>query len=187
MPVAAGTQLGPYEVLSVLGVGGMGEVYCALDTRLNRRVALKVLPASNDGDTERLHRFEQEARAASALNHPNIVTIYDVGGAGPLRYMAMELIEGSTLRQLIVHDLLPLTQSLQLAAQIARALAKAHDAGIVHRDLKPENVMVTRDGYVKILDFGLAKRTLPADPEARTGLFTTPGLTTHPGMVLGTV
>ena len=187
MPVAAGTQLGPYEVVSVLGVGGMGEVYCALDTRLNRRVALKVLPASNDGDTERLHRFEQEARAASALNHPNIVTIYDVGGTGTLRYMAMELIEGSTLRQLIVHDLLPLTQSLQLAAQIARALAKAHDAGIVHRDLKPENVMVTRDGYVKILDFGLAKRTLPADPEARTGLFTTPGLTTHPGMVLGTV
>jgi len=187
MPVSAGTQLGPYEVLSVLGVGGMGEVYCALDTRLNRKVALKVLPASTDGDTERLHRFEQEARAASALNHPNIVTIYDIGGADSLRYIAMELIEGSTLRQLIVHDLLPLTQSLQLTAQIARALAKAHDAGIVHRDLKPENVMVTRDGYVKLLDFGLAKRTPPADPEARTGIFSTPGITTNPGMVLGTV
>jgi serine/threonine-protein kinase len=186
MPVAAGTQLGPYEVVSVLGVGGMGEVYCALDLRLNRKVALKVLP-SGDGDTEQLHRFEQEARAASALNHPNIVTIYDIGGADSLRYMAMELIEGSTLRQLIVHDLLPLTQSLQLAAQIARALAKAHDAGIIHRDLKPENVMVTRDGYVKLLDFGLAKRTPPPDPEARTGLFSVPAITTNPGMVLGTV
>ena len=188
MPVAAGTQLGPYEVVSVLGVGGMGEVYCAIDLRLNRKVALKVLPAVSGGDTaERLLRFEQEARAASALNHPNIVTIYDVGGADSLRYMAMELIEGSTLRQLIVHDLLPLTQSLQLAAQIGRALAKAHDAGIVHRDLKPENVMVTRDGYVKLLDFGLAKRTPPPDPEARTGIFSTPAITTNPGIVLGTV
>jgi eukaryotic-like serine/threonine-protein kinase len=186
MMVSAGTQLGPYEVLSVLGAGGMGEVYCALDTRLHRKVALKILPA-RDGDTERLHRFEQEARAASALNHPNIVTIYDIGGADSLRYMAMELIEGSTLRQLIVHDLLPITQSLQLVAQIARALAKAHEAGIVHRDLKPENVMVTRDGYVKLLDFGLAKHTPPPDPEARTGVFSTPAITTNPGMVLGTV
>ena len=187
MPVAAGTHLGPYEVVSVLGAGGMGEVYCALDTRLNRRVALKVLPAGSTTDTDRLQRFEQEARAASALNHPTIVTIYDVGDQGPLHYMAMELIEGSTLRSLITHDLLPLPQALQIAAQIARALAKAHDAGIVHRDLKPENVMVTRDGYVKLLDFGLAKRQPPADPDAQTGVVTTPQLSTTPGLVLGTV
>jgi len=187
MPVAVGTQLGPYEVMSVLGAGGMGEVYCALDTRLNRRVALKVLPAASTLDADRLQRFEQEARAASALNHPNIVTIYDVGGADSLRYMAMELIEGSTLRSLIAHGLLPLPQALQIAAQIARALAKAHDAGIVHRDLKPENVMVTRDGYVKLLDFGLAKRQLPPDPDAQTGVVTTPDLSTTPGLVLGTV
>src|SRR6185436_4050521 len=187
MPVAVGTQLGPYEVMSVLGAGGMGEVYCALDTRLNRRVALKVLPAASTLDADRLQRFEQEARAASALNHPNIVTIYDVGGADSLRYMAMELIEGSTLRSLIAHGLLPLPQALQIAAQIARALAKAHDAGIVHRDLKPENVMVTRDGYVKLLDFGLAKRRLPPDPDAQTGVVTTPDLSTTPGLVLGTV
>jgi serine/threonine-protein kinase len=165
----------------------MGEVYCAVDTRLNRRVALKVLPTSSATDADRLQRFEQEARAASALNHPNIVTIYDVGGAGSLRYMAMELIEGSTLRSLITHGLLPLPQALQIAAQIARALAKAHDAGIVHRDLKPENVMVTRDGYVKLLDFGLAKRQPPPDPDAQTGVVTTPELSTTPGLVLGTV
>ena len=165
----------------------MGEVYCALDTRLNRRVALKVLPTASTLDTDRLQRFEQEARAASALNHPNIVTIYDVGGADSLRYMAMELIEGSTLRSLITHGLLPLPQALQIAAQIARALAKAHDAGIVHRDLKPENVMVTRDGYVKLLDFGLAKRQLPPDPDAQTGVVTTPDLSTTPGLVLGTI
>ena len=188
MPVAAGTHLGPYEIVSILGAGGMGEVYCAMDTRLNRRVALKVLPTTSSlTDTDRLQRFEQEARAASALNHPNIVTIYDVGGTGALRYMAMELIEGSTLRSLITHGLLPLPQALQIAAQIARALAKAHDAGIVHRDLKPENVMVTRDGYVKLLDFGLAKRQLPPDPDAQTGVVTTPELSTTPGLVLGTI
>jgi serine/threonine protein kinase/tetratricopeptide (TPR) repeat protein len=186
MLVSAGTHLGPYEVVSVLGAGGMGEVYCAVDTRLNRRVALKILPTSITDD-DRLLRFEQEARAASALNHPNIVTIYDVGGAGSLRYMAMELIEGSTLRSLIAHGLLPLPQALQIAAQIARALAKAHDAGIVHRDLKPENVMVTRDGYVKLLDFGLAKRQPAADPDAQTGVVSTPEFSTTPGLVLGTV
>jgi len=184
MPVAVGTQLGPYEVMSVLGAGGMGEVYCALDTRLNRRVALKVLPAASTLDADRLQRFEQEARAASALNHPNIVTIYDVGGADSLRYMAMELIEGSTLRSLIAHGLLPLPQALQIAAQIARALAKAHDAGIVHRDLKPENVMVTRDGQVKILDFGIAKLRV-RDPNLDQRTATTP-LRTAADTMLGT-
>ena len=187
MPVAAGTLFGPYEVVSVLGAGGMGEVYCALDTRLNRRVALKVLPTSMAQNAERVQRFEQEARAASALNHPNIVTIYDVGGQGPLRYIAMELVEGSTLRDLIKRGPLPVPQSLQLASQVARALAKAHDAGIVHRDLKPENVMVTRDGYVKLLDFGLAKLPPPPDPDTGSGGVTTPGFSTSPGLVVGTV
>ncbi|HXR44635.1 MAG TPA: protein kinase, partial [Pseudolysinimonas sp.] len=138
MPVAAGTQLGPYEVLSVLGVGGMGEVYCALDTRLNRRVALKVLPASNDGDTERLHRFEQEARAASALSHPNVCVVYALGEtADGHPFIAMEYIEGQTLRHLMQTLPPTLKAALDVAIQIAAGAGAAHAIGIVHRDLKP--------------------------------------------------
>ena len=136
----------------------MGEVYRARDTRLGREVAIKVLPAALAADPERLTRFEREARSASALNHPNIVTIYDIGSADSISYIAMELVSGTPLRALLGAPL-PVRRLLQIAVQIAEGLAKAHDAGIVHRDLKPENVMVTEDGLVKILDFGLAKLT----------------------------
>ena len=176
MPLAAGTRLGPYEILAPLGAGGMGEVYRARDTKLSREVAIKVLPADLSADAHRLERFEKEARTASALNHPNIVTIYDIGLRGRETFMAMELVDGKTLRELLVGGALPLKRILGLSAQAADGLAKAHAAGIVHRDLKPENLMVTRDGFVKILDFGLAKlmpsgeeseRDEPADDDAR--------------------
>ena len=139
----------------------MGEVYRARDTRLGREVAIKVLPAALASDPERLKRFEREARSASALNHPNIVTIYDIGSADSVSYIAMELVTGKPLRSVLLQGALPVRRLLQIGAQIAEGLAKAHAAGIVHRDLKPENVMVTEDGLVKILDFGLAKLTQP--------------------------
>lgn len=187
MSIAPGTRLGPYSVVSVLGSGGMGEVYSALDTRLNRRVALKVLPRALSEDTDRLARFEQEARSASALNHPNVITIYDVGREGAVHYMAMEFVEGRTLRAILADGPLPLAQTLQIVSQVTKGLAKAHDAGIVHRDLKPDNVMVTLDGYVKLLDFGLAKwsTTLSAD-DPQSGMLTM-GPLTNPGELLGTV
>ena len=156
MTLAVGTRLGPYEVLTPLGAGGMGEVYRVRDPRLSREVALKVLPSDLASDAGRLKRFEKEARAASALNHPNIVTIYEIGSADSVSYIAMELVEGKTLRELLFAGPLPIKRVLQLSAQIADGLSRAHEAGIVHRDLKPENVMVTKDGRVKILDFGLA-------------------------------
>jgi eukaryotic-like serine/threonine-protein kinase len=187
MTLRAGTRVGPYEVLGPLGAGGMGEVYRARDDRLARSVALKVLPQEISGDAGRLDRFEKEARAASSLNHPSIVTIYDIGSSGPVSYIAMELIEGRTLRELLASGPIALRRLLSISAQIADGLAKAHSAGIVHRDLKPENVMVTRDGFVKILDFGLAK-LVPAGFESSdaTNLKTvTRG--TEPGTVLGTV
>jgi len=180
---AKGTRLGPYEIVVLLGAGGMGEVYRARDLNLGRDIAIKLLPGEITEAPERLRRFEQEARAASALNHPNIVTIYEIGHAEGRRYIAMELIEGSTLRALIGSRPLPTKRALQIAAQAADALAKAHDAGIVHRDLKPENIMVTKDGLVKILDFGLAK--LP--PTANLESAATTELGTTPGVVLGTV
>src|SRR5215471_10592889 len=161
MPPIAGTRLGPYEVLAPLGAGGMGEVYRARDPRLSREVAVKVLPAELASDASRLKRFEKEARAASALNHPNIVTIYDIGSADSIVFIAMERVDGKTLRELLFGGALPIKRLLQLATQIAEGLARAHEAGIVHRDLKPENVMATKDGLVKILDFGLAKQTGP--------------------------
>jgi serine/threonine protein kinase len=135
----------------------MGEVYRARDTRLGRDVAIKVLPAEVASDAGRLKRFEKEARSASALNHPNIVTIYDIGSADSVSYIAMEMVPGKTLREMLFSGALPIKRLLQVAAQVAEGLARAHEAGIVHRDLKPENVMVTKDGLVKILDFGLAK------------------------------
>ncbi len=178
-----GSTLGSYEILDKLGEGGMGEVYRARDTRLDRLVALKLLPPDVARDPERLTRFEREARAASALNHPAIVTIYDVGSADSQPWISMELVAGKTLRQLLQSGPLPLRRALTIAAQIADGLAKAHEAGIVHRDLKPENVMVTDDGFAKILDFGLARLTTP-DAHAET--VTQPG-DTRPGTVMGTL
>src|SRR5262249_47967202 len=153
------THLGPYEILSALGAGGMGEVYRAKDTRLGREVAVKVLPASFSQDAERLRRFEQEAKAASALNHPNIVSLFDVGtntGDGA-PYVVQELLEGETLRDAVAAGPLPPRRAVAYAIQIAHGLAAAHEKGIIHRDLKPENLFITPDGRVKILDFGLAK------------------------------
>ena len=157
MTLTAGTRLGPYAILAPLGAGGMGEVYRARDTRLEREVAIKVLPAELASDVERLRRFEKEARSASSLNHPNIVTIHDIGSEGGVSFIAMERVEGVTLRNQMTAGPLPVKRLLPIATQIADGLAKAHEAGIVHRDLKPENVMVTEEGHVKILDFGLAK------------------------------
>ncbi len=167
MPLHAGQRLGPYEILAPLGAGGMGEVYRARDPRLQREIAIKVLPAELASDPERLKRFEKEARAASALNHPNLVTIHDIGSADGVEYIAMELVDGRTLREVLADGALGAKPLLTIAAQAADGLAKAHGAGIVHRDLKPENVMVTKDGFVKILDFGLAKLTQPEGSERR--------------------
>ena len=164
----------------------MGEVYRARDTRLGREVALKVLPEALARDRDRLSRFEREARAASALNHPNIVTIHDVGREGETAFLAMELVDGRTLRELSLSGLMPLRRLLSIAAQIADGLAKAHAAGIVHRDLKPENVMVSKDGFVKILDFGLAKLVEPEAGEVSVMPTVTEG-ETRPGTVMGTV
>jgi hypothetical protein len=175
--LAAGTKLGPFEIRSMIGEGGMGEVYRAADERLGRDVALKILPVELASDTARMVRFSQEARSASGLNHPNIVTIYDVGQSDEMPYIAMELVDGVTLRALAAHPV-PIRKALQIATQLAEGLAKAHAAGIVHRDLKPENVMVTKDGFVKILDFGLAKLADGAGSGAR-------GLTAT-GLVVGT-
>ena len=160
MTLAPSTRLGPYEILAPLGAGGMGEVYRGRDTRLGREVAIKVLPSALARDPERVRRFEREARSASALSHPNIVTIYEIGTSDSVSYIAMELVNGESLRALL-GGALPVRRLLQIGAQIAEGLAKAHASGIVHRDLKPENVMVTEEGHVKILDFGLAKLTQP--------------------------
>ncbi|MGH9838337.1 MAG: protein kinase domain-containing protein [Blastocatellia bacterium] len=159
MPIEAGTKFDRYQILSQIGKGGMGEVYLAQDTRLNRKVALKLLPAQYTEDAERLRRFEQEAQAASALNHPNIVTIYEIGEAEGRPFIATEYIEGLTLRRKTANARLSIGEVLDIAAQVVGALAAAHAAGIVHRDIKPENIMVRPDGYVKMLDFGLAKLT----------------------------
>ena len=163
----------------------MGEVYKARDTRLGREVAIKVLPAERAADPDRRRRFEQEARSASALNHPNILTIHEVGFEGETTFIAMELVEGRTVRELVASGPVPTKKLLDIAAQTAEGLAKAHGAGIVHRDLKPENLMVSRDGFVKILDFGLAKL---AESDAHEGstIQTAAGSPTEPGTVLGT-
>ena len=184
MSLSAGARIGPYEVRSLLGSGGMGDVYLARDTKLNRDVALKLLPRELVNDADRLRRFEQEARSASALNHPAIVAIYELGQVDGQPFISMELVDGQTLRQLLERGAMPPRRALQIAAQIADGLAKAHEAGIVHRDLKPENLMVSPDGYAKILDFGLAKLADPADAE--TSLHTTTAHGTRPGTVLGT-
>jgi Tol biopolymer transport system component len=181
MALSAGSRFGPYEILSLLGAGGMGEVYRARDVRLGREVAIKVLPATFADDESRLRRFEQEARATAALNDPNIVAIYDVGNVDGQPYVVSELLDGETLRTTLGSGALPLRKAIGYAQQIARGMAVAHRRGIVHRDLKPENLFVTRDGLIKILDFGLAKLTEPVDP------LHTAMSTTAPGVVLGTV
>ena len=157
MALTSGTKLGPYEIIAPLGAGGMGEVYRARDSRLGREVAIKILPSSFSRDPNRLRRFEQEARAASALNHPNILAVYDVGMHDGAPYLVTELLEGATLRDRLSSGALPPRKAIDCAVQIAQGLAAAHDKGIVHRDLKPENIFVCRDGRAKILDFGLAK------------------------------
>src|SRR5207245_4386299 len=187
MALPPGARLGPHEILAPLGQGGMGEVYRARDTRLGREVAIKILPAAFASNVERLQRLEQEARSASALNHPNIVTIYEVGSADSTFSIAMELLEGASLRDLVLAGPLPVRRLLSIAAQVADGLAKAHGAGIVHRDLKPENLMVTKDGFVKILDFGLAKLVPSGFEQAEGTHLPTVTRGTEPGTVLGTV
>jgi TolB-like protein/Tfp pilus assembly protein PilF len=187
MGLSAGTHLGPYEIVAPLGAGGMGEVYRALDIRLGRKVAIKVLPEAVASDPVRLRRFEQEARSASALNHPNIVTIYDVGQEGSVSYIAMELVEGQSLREMLAGAPLALKRVLAIGAQAAEGLAKAHSVGLVHRDLKPENVMITSDGLVKILDFGLAKLSAPTFAAELASQAPTEARATEPGAIVGTV
>src|SRR5580704_16227482 len=186
MPLSAGTRLGPYEILAPSGAGGMGEVDRAHVSRLGREVALKILPAAFASDPDRVRRFEQEGRAAAALNHPNIVVIYDAGSEGDVFYVATELLEGETLRERLAQHALPVRKAIDYAIQIARGLAAAHAKGITYRDLKPENLFITKDGLVKILDFGLAKQAgLKATGAHPTELATQP-IETNPGMVLGT-
>jgi serine/threonine protein kinase/Tol biopolymer transport system component len=184
MTLTAGTKLGPYEIVAPIGAGGMGEVYRARDPRIGRDVAVKVLPAAFSKDPERLRRFEQESRSAGVLNHPNILAIFDVGSYDGAPYVVSELLEGETLRERVKAGALPPRKAIEIGVQIAQGLATAHEHGIVHRDLKPENVFVTRDGRVKILDFGLAKLTLP-ERDARTSAPTVPH-DTGPGTVWGT-
>ncbi len=186
MSLTPGQKLGPYEIVDAIGAGGMGEVYRARDPRLGRDVAIKILPASFSADADRLHRFEQEARAAAALNHPNILAVYDIGTIESAPYIVSELLEGETLR--IPPPGLPVRKAVDYALQIARGLAAAHEKGIVHRDLKPQNIFVTTDSRVKILDFGLAKLTqTESSVEAPTVLPTSPAINTQAGMVLGTM
>src|SRR5438034_278077 len=157
MSLTSGAKLGPYEIQSPLGAGGMGEVYRARDTRLGRDVALKILPESFAREGDRLHRFEQEARAVATLNHPNILAIFDTGQDNGSPYLVSELLEGETLRADLDAGVLPQRKTIEYGVQIAQGLAAAHEKGIVHRDLKPENIFVNKDGRIKILDFGLAK------------------------------
>src|SRR5262245_5673863 len=190
----AGSQIGAYQLLEPLGRGGMGEVHLALDTRLGRKVAVKLLPAEFTTDDGRVRRFTQEARAASALNHPNIITIHEIGETatenGSLRYIVTEYVEGETLRRRIANapqQRIEPPEAIDIALQIAAALSAAHQAGITHRDIKPENVMARRDGIVKVLDFGLAKLTEPAAPSIDTQAPTLQRVTsTESGVVMGT-
>jgi hypothetical protein len=184
MSLTPGAKLGPYEILSPLGAGGMGEVYRARDSRLKRDVAVKVLPQALSLDADRLHRFEQEALATAALNHPNILAVFDIGTHDGAPYVVSELLEGETLRDRLRSGPVPVRKALDYALQIAHGLAAAHEKGIIHRDLKPENLFITKDGRVKILDFGLAKLT-QSDPTENTSLPTRTHVT-EAGTVMGT-
>src|SRR6266496_584448 len=187
MSLSSGARLGPYEIVSPLGAGGMGEVYRAKDPRLGREVAIKVLPASFSADEDRLRRFEQEAKAAGLLNHPNITAVHDIGVHEDAPYIVTELLEGETLRERLAGGPLPQRKALDFAGQIAQGLAAAHEKGIVHRDLKPENLFVTKDGRVKILDFGLAKLERPDSEGSGQTNMPTATRGTEPGVVLGTL
>ncbi|MGC2719259.1 MAG: serine/threonine-protein kinase, partial [Candidatus Acidiferrales bacterium] len=193
MALTPGTKLGPYEIVSLVGAGGMGEVYRARDSRLGRDVAIKILPASLTNEAARLKRFEQEARSVAALNHPNILTIYEIETQDGSPYLVSELLEGETLQQRLRESAIPVRKALDIAVQTAHGIAAAHEKGIVHRDLKPANIFITADGRVKILDFGLAKLTQP-DTAANTADGQTvtrtnamqAGPVTEEGVVLGT-
>ncbi|MDQ6891759.1 MAG: protein kinase [Acidobacteriota bacterium] len=187
MALVSGSRLGPYEILAPIGAGGMGEVFRARDPRLGRDVAIKVLPGSFSSDPERMRRFEQEARAAGVLNHPNVTAVYDIGTHDGAPYVVQELLEGETLRTRLSGGALPVRKAIDQAIQIAHGLAAAHEKGIVHRDLKPENLFVTRDGRVKILDFGLAKLTQSESGNGQQTNLPTATAGTEPGVVLGTL
>src|ERR1700686_3062877 len=186
MALTPGAKLGQYEIRSPLGAGGMGEVYRARDTRLDREVAIKVLPEFVSSDPDRLWRFEQEARAAAALNHPNILAVHQMGTYEGMPYLVSELLEGETLRESLSHGPVPLRKAIDYGVQIAHGVTAAHEKGIIHRDLKPENLFVTRDGRVKILDFGLAKLT-QVKAASLEGATVTVQERTDPGHVLGTI
>src|SRR5664280_2248164 len=186
MPLSVGTKLGPYEVLAPVGEGGMGEVYRARDARLNRSVAIKVLPSAIASDPDRMRRFEQEARSIAALNHPNILAIHDVGVQDGTSYLVMEMLEGETLRERLDRGPLPVRKAVEIGTQIAYGLAAAHERGIVHRDLKPENIFLTNDGHVKLLDFGLAKDTAASTSASSANGVTAVTMRTTPGVVMGT-
>jgi predicted Ser/Thr protein kinase len=187
MPITPGSRLGPYEVVALIGAGGMGEVYRARDSRLSRDVAIKVLPASFSADADRLRRFEQEAKAAGVLNHPNVTAVYDIGTHEDAPYVVQELLEGETLRAVLAGGKLSARKTIDYSLQIVHGLAAAHEKGIVHRDLKPENIFVTNDGRVKILDFGLAKLTHTEERGTQVTNLPTATAGTEPGVVLGTL
>src|SRR5437879_10132036 len=186
MALSPGTKLGPYEVLAAIGAGGMGEVYRAKDTRLDRTVAIKILPAQFSADPTRKQRFEREAKTISSLNHPHICTLHDVGSQDGVDYLVMECVEGETLAKRLEKGPLPLEQVLKYGAQIADALDKAHRSGVVHRDLKPGNIMLTARG-AKLLDFGLAKPVAPLTSVATlTAAVTQDSTVTERGTIVGT-
>src|SRR5206468_2665980 len=183
-----GRAIGHYKISESIGTGGMGEVYLATDITAGRKAALKLLPLRFTGDAERLKRFEQEARAVVGLNHPNVVTVYEIGEENSIHYIASELIEGETLRDRLARGPMQLTEALDVAIQVASALAAAHEAGIVHRDIKPENIMLRPDGYVKVLDFGIAKLAESTFAEATADEAESVTLAgTNLGSILGTV
>src|SRR5262245_23988864 len=188
MALATGVRFGPYEIVSPIGAGGMGEVYRARDTKLNRDVALKVLPDSFALDVERLARFKREAQVLASLNHPNIGAIYGLEDSAGVQVLVLELVEGPTLADRIAQGAIPLDEALPIATQIVEALEAGHDGGIIHRDLKPANIKLRPDGTVKVLDFGLAKalEPVPADTDtARVPTVTSPAMT-RLGVILGT-
>src|SRR5262245_721737 len=190
MSLAAGARLGPYEVLAAIGAGGMGEVYRARDTKLNRDVALKILPDAYAHDPERLARFRREAQVLAALNHPGIAQIYGLEEANGQTALVMELVPGPTLADRIAQGAVPLDEALAIARQLANALEGAHEHGIIHRDLKPANIKVREDGTVKVLDFGLAKALDPAHGSgltAQADLTQSPTLTSPPGTAVGVI